>query len=97
MTLGVVLALASRSTLRKMVVIRKDGRHLQPTMGLFAHGYEHSIVNMFGSPPGCSFTLRYHWAGGGCSQLPITLGNVCQVSCLHDYCLHHLLDVSPAK
>ncbi|MGB7847024.1 MAG: formate/nitrite transporter family protein [Candidatus Acidiferrum sp.] len=70
-TLGAVLAMASRSTIGKVV-----GMWL-PIMTFFAHGYEHSIVNMFLIPTGMLFgapvsvTQWWMW-----NQIPVTLGNL---------------------
>jgi formate transporter len=70
-TLGAVLALASRSTVGKIV-----GMWL-PILAFFAQGYEHSIVNMFLIPTGKMFgaqiTLRQWWLW---NQIPVTLGNI---------------------
>lgn len=70
-TIGAVLAFVSRSTLGKVV-----GMWL-PIATFFAHGYEHSIVNMFVIPAGMflhapiSTTSWWWW-----NQIPVTLGNV---------------------
>src|SRR5467141_4183879 len=70
-TLGVVLAMASRSTIGKVVAM------WLPIMTFFAHGYEHSIVNMFLIPIGMLFgasvSLRQWWIW---NQIPVTLGNL---------------------
>ena len=70
-TLGAVLAMASRSTIGKVV-----GMWL-PIMTFFAHGYEHSIVNMFLIPTGrlfgASVSLSQWWFW---NQIPVTLGNL---------------------
>jgi len=70
-TLGAVLALASRSTVGKVV-----GMWL-PIMTFFAHGYEHSIVNMFLIPGGMMLkapvSLKNWWLW---NQIPVTLGNI---------------------
>ena len=69
-TLGAVLAMASRSTVGKVVAM------WLPIMTFFAHGYEHSIVNMFLIPTGklfgapVSFGQWWVW-----NQIPVTLGN----------------------
>ena len=69
-TLGAVLAMASRSTVGKVVAM------WLPIMTFFAHGYEHSIVNMFLIPTGKLFgapvSLYQWWAW---NQVPVTLGN----------------------
>jgi formate/nitrite transporter len=69
-TLGAVLAMASRSTIGKVVVM------WLPIMTFFAHGYEHSIVNMFLIPTGKLFgapvSLGQWWIW---NQIPVTLGN----------------------
>jgi formate/nitrite transporter len=70
-TLGAVLALASRSTLGKVAAM------WLPIMTFFAHGYEHSIVNMFVIPAGRMFgaqlSVAQWWLW---NQLPVTLGNI---------------------
>lgn len=70
-TLGAVLALASRSTIGKVVAM------WLPIMTFFAHGYEHSIVNMFLIPTGILFgapvSLSQWWIW---NQIPVTLGNL---------------------
>jgi formate/nitrite transporter len=70
-TLGVVLAFASRSTLGKVVAM------WLPITTFFAHGYEHSVVNMFLIPAGMFFHApvsvgQWWWW----NQLPVTMGNV---------------------
>lgn len=70
-TLGAVLALASRSTIGKIAAM------WLPIMTFFAHGYEHSIVNMYIIPAGMmlkapvSFRSWWLW-----NQIPVTLGNI---------------------
>jgi formate/nitrite transporter len=70
-TLGAILALASRSTIGKVVAM------WLPIMTFFAHGYEHSIVNMYVIPAGMmlgapvSLGKWLFW-----NQLPVTLGNI---------------------
>ena len=70
-TLGAVLAMASRSTLGKIV-----GMWL-PITTFFAMGYEHSIVNMFVIPIGKMFgapiSMGQWWWW---NQIPVTLGNI---------------------
>jgi formate/nitrite transporter len=69
-TLGAVLAMASRSTIGKVIAM------WLPIMTFFAHGYEHSIVNMFLIPTGILFgapvSLGQWWIW---NQIPVTLGN----------------------
>lgn len=70
-TLGTMLAFVSRSTIGKVVAM------WLPIMTFFAHGYEHSIVNMYVIPAGM-------FLGSGVSpanwwiwnQIPVTLGNI---------------------
>jgi formate/nitrite transporter len=70
-TLGAVLALVSRSTIGKVVAM------WLPIATFFAHGYEHSIVNMFVVPAGMllgapvSVSTWWIW-----NQVPVTLGNI---------------------
>lgn len=70
-TLGAVLALASRSTVGKIVAM------WLPILTFFAQGYEHSIVNMFVIPAGQFFgapvSLHQWWVW---NQIPVTLGNI---------------------
>jgi formate/nitrite transporter len=70
-TLGAVLAFASRSTIGKIVAM------WLPIATFFAHGYEHSIVNMYVIPAGMllgapvSVTNWWLW-----NQVPVTIGNI---------------------
>ncbi len=70
-TIGTMLAFASRSTAGKIL-----GMWL-PITTFFAHGYEHSIVNMFAIPAGmllgAPVSFRQWWLW---NQLPVTLGNI---------------------
>ena len=70
-TIGAVLAMVSRSTVGKVVAM------WLPIMTFFAHGYEHSIVNMFVIPAGMLFgapvSVRQWWLW---NQIPVTLGNI---------------------
>lgn len=70
-TIGALLAMASRSTIGKVVAM------WLPITTFFAQGFEHSIVNMFVVPAGMMFgapvSIRswLFW-----NQLPVTLGNI---------------------
>jgi formate transporter len=70
-TLGTVLALASRSTVGKVTAM------WLPIMTFFAHGYEHSIVNMYVIPAGmllgAPISIAKWWLW---NQIPVTLGNI---------------------
>lgn len=70
-TLGAVLSLASRSTIGKIVAM------WLPITIFFAHGYEHSIVNMFVIPAamflGAPIGMGDWWLW---NQVPVTLGNI---------------------
>jgi formate/nitrite transporter FocA (FNT family) len=70
-TIGAVLALASRSTVGKVLAM------WLPIMTFFAHGYEHSIVNMFIIPAGMLFGAPVS-AGKWIlwNQIPVTIGNI---------------------
>jgi len=59
-TIGAVLALVSRSTIGKVVAM------WLPIATFFAHGYEHSIVNMFVIPAGMGSVRLCRLATGGC-------------------------------
>ncbi len=70
-TLGVVMALTSQSTIGKIAAM------WLPILTFFAQGFEHSVVNMFVIPAGMilgahvSFHDWWLW-----NQIPVTLGNV---------------------
>jgi len=70
-TLGAVLAFASRSTIGKIAAM------WLPIATFFAHGYEHSIVNMYVIPAGMllgapvSASNWWLW-----NQVPVTIGNI---------------------
>jgi formate/nitrite transporter len=70
-TLGTVLALASRSTVGKVVAM------WLPIMTFFAHSYEHSIVNMYVIPAGmllgAPVSIGRWWLW---NRIPVTLGNI---------------------
>ncbi len=70
-TVGTMLAFASRSTAGKILAM------WLPIATFFAHGYEHSVVNMFVIPAGMllqapvSASQWWIW-----NQIPVTLGNL---------------------
>jgi len=70
-TVGTMLAFISRSTIGKIAAM------WLPITIFFAHGYEHSIVNMFVIPAGiflgAPVSLRQWWWW---NQVPVTLGNL---------------------
>ncbi|MCC7070061.1 MAG: formate/nitrite transporter family protein [Deltaproteobacteria bacterium] len=70
-TIGTVLAFVSRSTVGKITAM------WLPITIFFAHGYEHSVVNMFIIPTGmlmgANIGLSDWWVW---NQLPVTLGNI---------------------
>lgn len=69
-TLGVVMAMTSKSTIGKMAA------SWLPILTFFAQGFEHSVVNMFLIPTGMMLGAKvsvsdwWMW-----NQLPVTLGN----------------------
>jgi len=70
-TIGTMLAFGSRSTIGKIAAM------WLPITIFFAHGYEHSIVNMFVIPAGMFLgahvsTGQWWWW----NQIPVTLGNI---------------------
>jgi formate transporter len=70
-TVGTMLAFASRSTVGKILAM------WLPITTFFAHGYEHSVVNMFVIPAG--MLLKTPVSAGQWwiwNQIPVTLGNV---------------------
>ncbi len=70
-TVGAMLAFISRSTAGKILAM------WLPITTFFAHGYEHSIVNMFAIPAGMLLgapvsSAQWWWW----NQIPVTLGNI---------------------
>jgi len=69
-TLGIVMAMTSKSTIGKIVA------SWLPILTFFAQGFEHSVVNMFLIPTGMMLGAKvavsdwWMW-----NQLPVTLGN----------------------
>jgi formate transporter len=70
-TMGVVMALTSQSTIGKIAAM------WLPILTFFAQGFEHSVVNMFVIPAGmmmgAKVSLADWWAW---NQIPVTLGNI---------------------
>ncbi len=70
-TLGVVMALTSQSTIGKIAAM------WLPILTFFAQGFEHSVVNMFVIPAGmilgAHVSVSEWWLW---NQVPVTLGNV---------------------
>jgi len=70
-TLGVVMALTSQSTIGKIVAM------WLPILTFFAQGFEHSVVNMFLIPAGllvgAHMSLADWWVW---NQIPVTIGNI---------------------
>ncbi len=70
-TIGTMLAFVSKSTIGKIFAM------WLPIMVFFAHGYEHSIVNMFVIPAGMIFGAPISagdwWLW---NQIPVTIGNI---------------------
>ncbi len=70
-TIGTLLAFSSRSTIGKIAAM------WLPITIFFAHGYEHSVVNMFVIPAGmllgAGIGLGDWWIW---NQIPVTLGNI---------------------
>jgi formate transporter len=70
-TLGVVMALTSESTIGKIA-----GMWL-PIVTFFAQGFEHSVVNMFAIPAGMLLGARVSVADWWVwNQIPVTVGNL---------------------
>ena len=82
-TLGTMLAFVSRSTFGKIAAM------WLPILTFFAHGYEHSIVNMFLIPAGmflrASVSPATWWLW---NQIPVTLGNILGGAVLTAWILH---------
>lgn len=70
-TMGVVMAFTSTSTVGKIVAM------WLPILTFFAQGFEHSVVNMFVIPAGmllgADVSISQWWLW---NQIPVTLGNV---------------------
>lgn len=70
-TLGTVLAFVSRSTVGKVIAM------WLPILIFFAHGYEHSVVNMFVIPAAmlleAPISVGTWWLW---NQIPVTIGNI---------------------
>jgi formate/nitrite transporter len=70
-TTGTMLSFASRSTAGKIVAM------WLPIATFFAHGYEHSVVNMFVIPAGMLLAAHVStWQWWLWNQIPVTLGNI---------------------
>ena len=70
-TLGVVMALTSQSTIGKIAAM------WLPILTFFAQGFEHSVVNMFVIPAGILLGARVSVADWWLwNQIPVTLGNI---------------------
>jgi len=70
-TLGVVMALTSQSTIGKIAAM------WLPILTFFAQGFEHSVVNMFAIPAGMLLGARVSIADWWLwNQIPVTLGNM---------------------
>jgi formate/nitrite transporter len=93
-TVGTVLALVSRSTIGKVAAM------WLPIMTFFAHGYEHSIVNMFVVPAGMFFgapvSVRNWWLW---NQIPVTIGNIVSGALFTGLALYltHYVKPAPAR
>ncbi len=70
-TVGTMLAFVSRSTAGKILAM------WLPITTFFAHGYEHSVVNMFAIPAGMMLGARISYGQWWWwNQIPVTLGNI---------------------
>ncbi len=70
-TLGVVMAFTSQSTIGKIAAM------WLPILTFFAQGFEHSVVNMFVIPAGMVLGADVSWADWWLwNQIPVTLGNI---------------------
>jgi len=90
-TVGAVLALASRSAVGKIAAM------WLPILTFFAQGFEHSIVNMFVIPAGMLFgapvTAGQWWMW---NQLPVTLGNIVSGALFTGLALYYTYPVKSA-
>ncbi len=78
-TIGTVLAMVSRSTVGKIVAM------WLPIMTFFAHGYEHSIVNMFVIPAGMFFGAPVSVRQWRVGRVLYGAGVVCDVPCEREF------------
>lgn len=82
-TLGVVMAITSRSAIGKIVAA------WLPIFLFFAQGFEHSIVNMFVIPAGmllgAKVTISDWWLW---NQIPVTIGNLVSGALLTGFALY---------
>ncbi len=89
-TVGTMLAFASRSTMGKIAAM------WLPIMTFFAQGYEHSIVNMFVIPAamllGAPISAKQWWFW---NQIPVTLGNVLSGAIFTGLALHFTYSEKP--
>jgi formate transporter len=89
-TIGALLAMASRSTVGKVVAM------WLPILTFFAQGFEHSIVNMFVIPSGMllhapiSFGNWWLW-----NQIPVTIGNIFSGALFTGLALYSTFRVKP--
>lgn len=90
-TVGVLLAMVSRSTAGKIAAM------WLPILTFFAQGYEHSIVNMFVIPAGMmlrapvSFGNWWVW-----NQIPVTIGNILSGALLTGLAFYSTFRTKPA-
>ncbi len=91
-TLGVVMAMTSTSTVGKIAAA------WLPIFIFFAQGFEHSVVNMFliplGMMLGAKTTLLQWWLW---NQVPVTLGNFVGGYLFTGLALHVTLKLKPAE
>jgi formate/nitrite transporter FocA (FNT family) len=91
-TLGVVMAMTSQSTMGKIA-----GMWL-PILTFFAQGFEHSVVNMFAIPAGMMLgahvSLADWWIW---NQIPVTLGNVLGGAIFTGLALHLTYGRAPVR
>jgi len=91
-TLGVVMAMTSQSTVGKIA-----GMWL-PILTFFAQGFEHSVVNMFAIPAGmllgAHVSLADWWIW---NQIPVTLGNVLGGAIFTGLALHMTYGRAPVR
>src|SRR5215472_18797769 len=91
-TVGVLLALISRSTIGKIAAM------WLPVTTFFAQGYEHSVVNMFVVPAGkflgAPVPVGAWWFW---NQIPVTLGNILAGAVLTGLAMYATFSPSDAR
>jgi formate/nitrite transporter len=91
-TLGVVMAMTSQSTMGKIAAM------WLPITTFFAQGFEHSVVNMFALPAGMMLGAHVSIADWWLwNQIPVTVGNILGGAIFTGVALHVTYGKTPAR